>query len=489
VLLPTITKIINLSFKSSIVPLCFKVAAVIPLLKKILLDPEIFKNLRPVSNLPFISKTLEKVAGKRILIHKDTNKLHEKMQSAYKRYHSTETALICIQNDIIRAIDEKYCVFVVQLDMSAAFDTVDHKVLLKRLSDRFGIKNQALDWVASYLDNRRQFVLIQGTRSDEHELHCNVPQGSVLGPCLFGDYSSPVGDIFRDHEVKFHLYADDTQVYLAFKPGKDEAESLRKLEECLSEVRKWMAQNYLKLNDDKTDFIIMGSKKNLNKVSTTHVKIGGVSIKAADKITNIGATVDKHMKLERQVNITCSSAWLHLFQISKIKKYLSVDQLKAVINAFVISKLDQNNGLLIGLPKSTTSKLQSVQNAAAKLVAGINRYDRSSPPLEELHWLPIEQRVKFKIMLLCFKTLNNQGPDYLKDLLIPYQPTRTLRSSSSNMLVEPQVSMATYGDRAFSVAGPKLWNNLPSHVKACETVNAFKKALKTHLFKQAFKDA
>ena len=162
-----------------------------------------------------ILRTLDIVAGKCILIHKDCNKLHKKMQSAYKRYYSTETAFICIQNDITHATDDKYMysVFVVQLDMSTALDRVDHKVLFKWLSNWFWITNQARDWVASYLVSQRQFVFIQDTRFDEHELDCNVPQDSVLGPCLFGDYSSPVRNIFRDHEVMFHRYADDMQVY------------------------------------------------------------------------------------------------------------------------------------------------------------------------------------------------------------------------------------------------------------------------------------
>jgi hypothetical protein len=486
VLLPIITRIINLSFATARVPTCFKIAAVIPLLKKVFLDPEVFKNLRPVSTLPFISKTLERVAGKRMVTHKDRQRLHEIMQSAYREGHSTETALVRIQNDILQAIDSKKCVFLVLLDMSAAFDTVDHGVLLKRLSDRLGIQGQALRWIASYLENRKQFVVVHGARSAEQELDCNVPQGSVLGPGLFGDYNSPVGDIFRKHNIDFHLYADDTQVYVSFSPG-DEATALKRLELCISEVSIWMAQNYLKLNESKTDFIVLGSKHNLKNVDTTEITIGDMQVKSSECVKNIGATFDPCMKLDRQVANTCKNAWFNLYRISKLKKYLSNTQLRSVVQAFVISRLDQNNTLLIGSPKCLTSKLQSVQNAACKLICGINRYDHIDPPLEDLHWLPVEQRVQFKVLLLCFKCLNSNGPAYLQELLVPYRPTRSLRSGSANLLVEPKTAMKTYGDRAFSVAGPRLWNELPNYVKDCSTLSGFKKSLKTHLFKIAFR--
>ena len=485
VLLPFITKIINMSFKYAKVPDCFKIAAVIPLLKKVFLDPEVLNNLRPVSTLPFISKTLEKCAGKRIGSHKDKQQLHEKMQSAYREGHSTETALVRIQNDLLISIDKKQCVYLVLLDMSAAFDTVDHNVLLRRLSERFGIREQAIRWVESYLTNRKQFVTVSGTKSAEQEIECNVPQGSVLGPGLFSDYNSPVGDIFRKHGVEYHLYADDTQVYLSFAPGS-EADALKRLENCLQDIRVWMAHNYLKLNDSKTDFMIIGSAHNLKHINTSHITIGEEQVAPSHCVKNIGATLDKHLKLDLQVNQTCKSAWFHLYQLGKIKNYLSDSQLRSVVQAFVVSKLDQNNSLLAGAPKYQISKLQSVQNAAAKLVSGLKRYDHVDPPLEDLHWLPVEYRINYKLLLLGYKCLNGHGPQYLHELLTPYAPSRPLRSSSANTLVEPRSSMKTYGDRAFSVVVPRLWNRLPQNVKDCSSVNAFKKALKTHLFKKAY---
>jgi hypothetical protein len=259
--------------------------------------------------------------------------------------------------------------------------------------------------------------------------------------------------------------------------------------QCLDEVRLWMAMNYLKLNDDKTEFIILGSKHNLRTVTTTHLTIGENKVKPSKCVKNIGATFDEHMKLDKHVAITCRNAWHHLYQISKIKKYLSEPQLKSVIQSFVISKIDQNNSLLSGSPKCLIAKLQSIQNAAAKLICGMNHYDQIEPPLRNLHWLPVKRRIQFKILLLCYKCLHEKGPAYLTELLVPYKPGRSLRSASSNLLVEPKSSMKTYGDRAFSVAGPRLWNDLPSSIKDSRSISSFKKALKTHLFKLELKNS
>ena len=368
VLLPVITTILNRSLKETTVPDSFKSAIVTPLLKKDNLDPEIYKNYRPISNLPFLSKVLERVVAQQLNNYTEAHPHQEIMQSAYRRGHSTETALVKIQNDILNEIDNQRCVFLVLLDLSAAFDTVDHDLLLSRLKHRFGISDDAHSWIISYLKNRNQCVLIDGVKSKCHVLKCNVPQGSVLGPKFFKDYESPVGDIIRSFGLTAHFYADDTQLYISFAPGVNEEASFEKVEACIAEVRSWMASNYLKLNDDKTEFIVLGSNHHLQKVQKKSVSVGGISVSSSSSVRNIGAIFDSQMKMDKQVSAICKSAWFHLHQLSKIRKYLSAVQTKTVIQAFVTSKLDQNNSLLAGLPDCQIMKIQRVQNCAAKLI-------------------------------------------------------------------------------------------------------------------------
>ena len=187
-----------------------------------------------------------------------------------------------------------------------------------------------------------------------------------------------------------------------------------------------------------------------------------------------------------QINLICKKAMLLIRSIGRIKKYLSKDDLARVVNAFVIPHLDYCNSVLYGLPKSQLDKLQRVQDVAARLVSRVRKQGHISPTLKALHWLPLEKRIIFKILLMTFKTLNGLAPSYLTTLITCYHPTRKLRSSSRSTLQVPCVKTSTYGDRAFSSAAPKLWNSLPDHIKSKQTLSSFKSSLKTFLFKSAY---
>ncbi|CAB4036308.1 Hypothetical predicted protein, partial [Paramuricea clavata] len=216
-ILPVVVRIINLSLESGTMPDSLKIAVVQPLLKKYNLSYEEFCSFRPISNLKFVSKSIEKAVAVQLTDYLTENHLHEKFQSAYKPCHSTETALLRVQNDILQALDNGDSVILVLLDLSAAFDTVDHLMLLTRLSKRFGIRGRVLDWLTSYLTSRKLFIRVEGTDSLLSDLDCGVPQGSVLGPLLYSLYTAPLADVARRHNLRFHFFSDDGQLYIAFK--------------------------------------------------------------------------------------------------------------------------------------------------------------------------------------------------------------------------------------------------------------------------------
>ena len=213
---------------------------------------------------------------------------------------------------------------------------------------------------------------------------------------------------------------------------------------------------------------------------------GNNTISVTKEARNLGVMFDENLTSMSQINLICKKAMLAIRSIGRTKKYLSKDHLACVVNAFVIPHLDYCNGVLFGLPKSQLDKLQRIQNVAARLVKGVRKQDHITPTLKALHWLPVEKRIIFKILLMTYKALNGLAPSYLITLITPYHPTRKLWSASRSTLQVPCVKTSTYGDRAFSSAAPKLWNSLPDHIKSKHTLTSFKSSLKTFLFKLAY---
>ena len=479
-ILPALTRIVNLSIQNSEVSRDLKVAVVKPLLKKMSLDPEEFKNYRPVSNLSFLSKVIEKVIAVKLQHHLDSNRLCEPMQSAYRRFHSTETALLKIHNDLLCSLDKKHINALVLLDLSAAFDTVSHKILLSRLESRYGIRGSALQWFKSYLSNRGQFVKIEYT-STTKDLPFGLPQGSILGPVLFTLYTAPLGDIARSHKLGNHFYADDSQLYVALK----NAQSVETLEKCISKYREWMIANNLKINEDKTEVVIIGSRYNLQRFPGLSINVGGQKVSSSDSAINLGVVFDAELSMSDFVNKKVSTCMYHLKAIAKIRRFLTLEATQSLVQAFVISRLDYCNSLLYGVSKQNIQKLQKVQNAAAKVVLQCHKFSRATPLLKQLHWLPVSFRIQFRILVHVFKSLNDSSPQYIKDLLATYNPARNLRSQSRLLLQENKVHNQ-YGSRAFANCGPKLFNALPESIKRSSSLSQFKKNLKTFMFRRAF---
>ena len=193
------------------------------------------------------------MVSSQVATYVDSNSLGEPLQSAYRRVHSTETALLAVQDSFLRAIDDRKAVILVMIDISAAFDTVDHGILLQRLSDDFGLCGPVHRWFQSYLSNRTSQVCVSGSFSTETQLKYGVPQGSVIGPQVFTYYSHAIGQIIRKHSIQYHIYADDVQLFLTFDPNLpgDSACALFKPDCCMKELQTWMVANKLMMNPDK----------------------------------------------------------------------------------------------------------------------------------------------------------------------------------------------------------------------------------------------
>lgn len=488
---PHLTSIINASMSEGIMPLCLKSAQVTPILKKDGLDTKDHNNFRPVSNLPFLGKLVERVVANQLTDHMTQHNLHDTLQSAYRVKHSTETALLKIKCDIDEALERGEGTLILLLDLSAAFDTLDHRIILERLSQCVGVTGDALSWFSSYLSDRHQCVRIGDTQSHPVDLAIGVPQGSVLGPILFLIYMLPLREVINRHKVKRHGYADDSQTYTHFKLKDPVAllQGIQRLEICASDIREWMADNKLKLNDSKSEFFIVAPKRShatiLKQMPT--LRIGSAVIQPSPTVKNLGAHLDKHLHMSKQCSTVSRNMYYHLRRISKIRCHLDQQAAARAIQATVISRLDYCNALLAGTSKSNTDTLQRAQNSAARVLTKTSKRAHITPILRELHWLPVPQRVVFKVLVHVYNLLHDTAaPQYLASSLNQHVPSRSLRSGLSYKLLTVPRTTSQAGDRAFSTIGPKLWNSLPDDIKRSTSVELFKQRLKTHLFLTAY---
>ena len=478
-----ITKMINTSLRTGVVPKSFKHALVTPLIKNSKLDSNSMSSYRPISNLLYVSKLLERCVAKQLNAYLSSGAHHESYQSAYRPYHSTETALLRVQNDILTSIDNKEVTLLVLLDLSAAFDTVDHTILLNRLKN-IGIIGLAHNWFSSYLTGRTQAVFLDSVSSDSANLTCGVPQGSVLGPILFNIYTQPLGEIARRHGLNYHFYADDTQLYTSFSV-KDSNSSIMSLSACITEIKTWMKSNLLMLNDSKTEVIMIGTKQQLTKFSDLEISVGNAIIKPCTKVRNLGVIFDNNMTMEAHVNNICKSSYFYIRLLGKLRKFLDKETGAMLTHAFVTSRLDYCNSLLYGISSSLSAKLQRVLNTAARIVTRTRIGNHITPVIKSLHWLPVVQRCTFKTALLIFKVIHGLAPSYLCELIRYCNTSHDLRSINDILLDVPKFK-SCLGSHAFVFSAPKLWNSLPYDVCTCVSFTSFKSKLKTYLFREAF---
>ena len=334
---PMITKILNQSLRSSHVPTSLKTAVIKPLLKKPSLDPEAPANYRPISNLPFLSKVLEKVVSAQLHNHLITDSLYEKFQSGFRSGHSTETALVRVTNDLPMTADAGSPSLLILLDLTAAFDTVDHHILLHRLHYSIGLSDTTLAWFTSYLSDRTEYVSLGDAKSYTHSVTCGVPQGSVLGPTLFTLYMLPLSRVISRHGISFHCYADDTQLYIKTNPTPSAAPST--LSTCLEEIKVWMAANFLQLNGSKTEAILVGTPHQTRSSSIVNINFSGHDIHLSSLVTNLVVRMDP-LTFVAHIQHLCKTSFFLLRNIAKLRPILTLPDSEKLVHAIVSSSLD-----------------------------------------------------------------------------------------------------------------------------------------------------
>uniref|UniRef100_A0A3B3S2Z9 Reverse transcriptase domain-containing protein n=1 Tax=Paramormyrops kingsleyae TaxID=1676925 RepID=A0A3B3S2Z9_9TELE len=317
--------------------------------------------------------------------------------------------------------------------------------------------------------------------SSSAPLTSGVPQGSILGPVLFSLYMLPLGSIISKHNVSFHLYADDLQIYLPIVPNSSEA--LKSIHSCLCDIKLWLSQNCLCVNEGKTECIMFGTQ-NSSSFITADLDFPVPYLSQAVK--NLGVSLDSSLNFQTHIDSVVRIGFFHLRLLAKVKPFLNQSDLEKAIHAFISSQLDYCNALYVGITQARLHRLQLVQNAAARMLTNNRKNYHITPILCSLHWLPVRFRIQFKLLMFVFNAINGLAPSYLCETISFYHQGRALRSANQNLLVVPRSRSKQWGDRSFAVAGPKLWNTIPPELRKITDLPLFKAQLKTHLFKMAF---
>lgn len=475
--------------QTGIFPTVLKHARVLPLLKKPTLDPDATSSYRPISNLSYISKVVERVVARRFNTHVSSSHLLPDQQSAYRSFHSTESAVLSVHNDLVRSIDNGQVSLLVLLDLSAAFDTVDHSILLSVLSNRFSVVDTAFNWFQSYLSGRTQSFVYAGQQTSNFPVNCSVPQGSVLGPLEFIAYTEDITDVLTRHETRSHFYADDTQLYTSCRPDNIDTVRMR-LSSCVADVAVWCASRRLQLNANKTEVIWFGSRANLAKLNVLDcsVLVDSEPIKPSTVVRDLGVDLDAELNMKKHVAKVAAACFYHLRRLRQIRRRVGTEVTTQLVRAFVTSRLDYCNSVLAGLPRATLEPLQRVQNAAARLILDLNLWDHVTPGLHQLHWLPVRFRIQYKLCSMMQAIHSGRCPVYLTEsvhTVASNAPRPGLRSANSSLYVTPRLR-TKFGERAFSYAGPAAWNSLPVEIRDLTDSSAFRNKLKTHFFNTAY---
>jgi hypothetical protein len=474
-------KLATSSFSSGVFPDSFKSALVTPVLKKNDLDCNVQLNYRPISNLSFTSKVLERLAARRLSKHLESSCVLDAFQSAYRSNYSTETAIARVLSDLAGALDDSHSVILVALDLSAAFDTVCHDALLTRLSNA-AIGGTALQWFSSYLADRRQAVSFHGERSSPISNPHGVPQGSVLGPILFNTYMAPLGRYLTRNSINHHIYADDILVYMVLTGNAtNDQTTVSNYQTALDRIIDWMRQQKLVVNPSKTQCLLLRNKRSMVP-PLPQIRIAGETIKIQTdgSMRYLGIQIDAHLLFNSHVTNVCRSAFYHLRMIRHIRRSLNKDTATILCNSLVLSRIDYCGMLFHTLHVQEQDRLQRVINLAARVIFCATRTCHVSPFLKQLGWLRIRERSTYRALCMVHKVMYGSAPSYLKLNLRWYKPSRPLRSAEKH-LIERVRSTRDIGNKMFAVFGSQLWNMLPENIRTETKRSSFEEALHSYL--------
>ena len=482
-----LTHIINLSFEYGIFPDRWKYALIKPIPK--VSHPLQETDYRPISLLCTLSKIIEKLAAFQINSYLEKHNLFDPNQSAYKKYFGCNTALLKITDDIMDAIDDSEITLLILLDFSKAFDTINHRLLLEKLSI-LGFSFEARKWIESYLTDRFQKVIANEDSSTFVHIKNGVPQGSILGPLLFNIFISDMRQYVNFSSC--HSYADDTQLKISTKIENINS-AISDANKDLQSISNYCRNNALRINADKSYLLICGTKPAMKAVDNLQIgelKINGEIIKRVKSTRNLGLTFDEVLSWRPHINKVIGCAISRFKDLCRYKKFLNFQARKILADALVLSYFNFCDMVFMNMDEYLKKRIQKIQNLCLKFIFDIKKGERwSSTTLrKKIKWLSMNERRTLNGLSLLFKMLKGNAPEYLKDLLtltseISEIPTRTY---PKNIWI-PNHHISSIHRKSFRYEIPRIWNILPENIKNCNTVNTFKKHIKLSLLNDSLR--
>ena len=474
-----LTNIVNTSLVSGIFPLHWKKALVIPVPK--IPNANEPSHFRPISLLPTLSKILEKVVAKQMFKYLEDNNLLELLQSGFRAKHSTATALLKISDDIFSAIDASEVSFLVLLDYSKAFDTVNHKLLLTKLKN-MGFDRNSLNWLGSYLCDRTQQVKSNGQLSGWNHIINGVPQGSILGPLLF---TVLVSDIQSSLDYSnFHQYADDLQIDKHAKIA-DACKAINEINSDLENISHYSISNGLRLNYEKSKYMIIGTRQAINKINTLElppITLDNHILDREKDLKNLGVTFDEHMTWVKHINKIVCRAYCSLRPLYRFKRFLTEEAKKSLCESLVLSHFNYCDCLFPSLSQALNDKIQKVQNACVRFIFNLRKYDRDHirPYLLKLGWLNMSNRRLLHSYTTMYKIDKKLAPQYLIDLVPRNVNVHNYNTRTANNFRNPRCNLVIKQNSFFPKIS-SLYNELHISVKSLNNIHSFKKQCKANL--------
>ena len=459
--------------ETGVVPDILKIAKVIPIYKA--KDPQHCTNYRPISLLPVISKLLGKVVHKRLYTFMNIHNIFYPSQYGFRPKHSTINAITEFTSDVLSSRDNKEHTAGVFLDLSKAFDTINHSTLLKKLQ-HYGIRGMALEWFRSYLNNRKQYVSYKDTDSIIMEMTCGVPQGSVLGPLLFIIYTNDLPNALIHSNCI--LFADDTTVYYSSKHIPDIFDKINK---DLDSLEDWFKANKLSLNISKTHYMIFPGQPNNHK--NLSLKINNEIINQVSKIKFLGMIIDENFTWLEHINYCSNKLSSGLFAINSSKHLLTKQHLKTLYYSLTHSYL--NYGLLLwgSSNKKHFSKLEIKQNKTIRIINN-SKYNASASPIyKNLNILPIAKLFKLQLGKFMYLYSRSELPKPLQNI---FTLNRDIHSHNTRNKDAPHITDRNSKTicKSFLHAAPQTWYNISEEIKQLKNIKTFSGKLKKQLLKE-----